>query len=528
MPRTDGSSTQPAERFTLEECIGIALNNQPAIGAQRSAMCAAAEQQRIAHSFFLPQLSFNARYTHLDDPLSVDIPSPFAGRVGDVFSDAAAYFGIARQAGSAAANAALDNPNAFPFSIAKQAALNALPDNIRVGLLGENSLATEFLLSQPLWTGGKITYRDEQAELGVRAAKADVAKSEQQTAFDVTQAYLGMQLAYALTGVTEDVEGQFRAIERLVKNMVEQNHRYVTMIDVHRVRAFRAMAESERIAAAQGAKVAYAALRQQMGLHAAVDFGIADTKLQPWTTELQLPALLDAALARRPEMAKVRLAVQIADLERKLAQAGYSPDLALFGRFSTINDDGGFANPNDRYQWAAGVTLGVPVYTGGRRTAQAREAESRQAQARQMRQLARDLITLEVQKAYLEYLEKTERLPIVSEAVQETSATIEGYRHKDLGGGVAPKDKPKYYEDLSQAWILHALAQSRYYGLVFECNRLLAKIKLITASDVYQDLVVERPGGDAPALDPAGMAVARSGANAAAGPAVFERAGRGQ
>ena len=61
--------------LTLQECIEIALRNQPAIAAQRSAVGIAVEQQQIAKSYFFPQVNLTSRLTHMDQHRSVDIAS---------------------------------------------------------------------------------------------------------------------------------------------------------------------------------------------------------------------------------------------------------------------------------------------------------------------------------------------------------------------------------------------------------------------------------------------------------------------
>ena len=185
----------------LRDCIAIALQNQPAIEIQRETAHVAGEQVDIVKSNFLPQIDFAVRYTAIDEPRSVDIDGVFDGQVGDVFSDAAAFFGIARAAGSAAANFALDNPHVpiFPggpsFDSAKQASLAGLPATINVPLLGQNFLQTQIQLVQPLWTGGKISSRYQQARLGAQVANLGVARARQLTQFNVVRGYLAILLA---------------------------------------------------------------------------------------------------------------------------------------------------------------------------------------------------------------------------------------------------------------------------------------------------------------------------------------------
>ena len=502
-PSAEGAEAISAgtTRYTLDECIGFALRHQEAIAAQRAAVGAAVERKRIAESYYLPQVGLTARYANLDEPRTVDLPTPFAGGVGDVFSDAAAYFGLARAYGTTFADAALNQPNLPPFSVAKQQALDALPDRLSVGLLGENSLTTEFLAVQPIWTGGKITYRNQQAELGVQAASADLAKSRQQTVFDVTHAYLGAQLAGALTNTADAAIGHFLAIESLVTSLLEEGNEYITTVDLHRVRALRLLAEADRTGLVQARALAHAALHQAMGLDAGAEFEIAESSLSLQQESIELARVLDQAMLQRPEIAKTRIAMQIAELERKLARASYAPDLGAFGRLTTIDDDGGFANPNDREEWAVGVTLETPLYLGGRRMAKVREADWSQSQACYISRLVRSLIRLEVQKAYLEYVELTERIPLASAATTAAAGALDGYRNQFALGAIADADMPRYFEDLAEARVLYTQARTRYDDTVYRYNLCLARIRFVTASHEYQSLVDGDSVGMATASD---------------------------
>lgn len=488
-------------RLTLDQCIATALENQPAIAQHEAAVYAAEEQRKIARSYFYPHVGFEARYVHLDQPESVDIPGVFDGVVGDVFTDAAAFFGIARLAGSAAANAALNNPDNPPFSIAKQQAAEALPDLLHVDLLGRNVVTTDLLVTQPLWTGGKIKYRHQQATLGVEAAGAQMAKSQQETVFHVKRAYVGVQLTEELVAVADDIIGRLRAMESLVQALLDESDEHVTVIDLHRVRAVRSMAEGQRIAAEQGREIAYQALRQAMGVEVLVEFKVADPWLTAWRREVNPWVILDEAMIRRPELGRARVGVQIAQLERQLATADYMPDLVAFGRFDTINDDGGFANPNDRERFASGVTFSVPLFEGGRRSAQCRKARFEIAEAEMRRQWIRQLIILDVQKAYLEHVELTRRLPAARQAMNEWAEVIQGYRNQFFGDQIHEDDMPDYFKDLVEARVLHAVAQAHYYRTLCKHNVALARIRLVSASNVYQDAIEPPAPADPPEPD---------------------------
>jgi hypothetical protein len=92
-----GQQPPPAPRLSLDERIGVALRNQPAIQVQNSGVNVAREQRAVARSYYFPQLGFGMAYTGLSQTLEARTTNPISGPAANVFSDAAAYFGIARQ-----------------------------------------------------------------------------------------------------------------------------------------------------------------------------------------------------------------------------------------------------------------------------------------------------------------------------------------------------------------------------------------------------------------------------------------------
>jgi hypothetical protein len=74
---------------------------------------------------------------------------------------------------------------------------------------------------------------------------------------------------------------------------------------------------------------------------------------------------------------------------------------------------------------------------------------------------------------------------------------IEGYRNQFFGDQIREEEMPEYFKDLVQSRVLHALARAHYYRQLFQYNLRIAKIHLVSASDVYQSLVEETAAGDA-------------------------------
>jgi outer membrane protein TolC len=479
----ENATADGTQRLTLRECVAIALQNQPAIHARQAALGAACEQQNVAQSYFLPQVGFSSRLILLDKPLSEVFASPFAGPVGDLLAEDAAFFGIARAAGSAAALQALNHPNLPPFRTARQEALNALPSSFTAEIFGQSLLFNQALLTQPVYTGGKIRYRNQQAGLGVQAAGAGVAQSKQQTAFEVSRAYYGILVSRELVRVIDDSVGRFRAVERLTQNLLKEGDENVTTADVARVRALRVSAESQRVEFQRAVDLAQAALRQAMGLDPQAPVTPADERLETSGVALELPALIAQALRQRPELIQAELGVKNAVLEEKLAAAEFHPNVAAYGSLNTLSGKRTFPNPGQDEEWAAGISVDVPLFAGGRRLAERRKAGYQFQQAQETLQAARSLVTLEVQKAYLGYTEMAERIPLAEDAVREARAALKAYDEQFAGNLIAAKDLPKHFENLETTQLLLTVAEVQYYQHLYAYHLALAEIRRVAAAD---------------------------------------------
>lgn len=472
--------------YSLDDCVGIALTNHPLIGAAVATRDATGENIGIARAAFRPKIGFEARYSAIDEPRSANLDEAFAGDVADVFSDAAAFFQIARQTNSATAAAALDNPNLPPFSLAKQAALNSI-SNIEVHLLGESFLTTQLLLVQPLWTGGKISNRFEQAELSVAAADQDVIRTKQQLAFNVSRAYFAVLLSQELLRVTEDAAGHARAVERLANAMSEEGVAEVSTADVLRARAFRQFFEEQRVGMRRGVQRAYTRLKLAIGFDQIHEVQIADRSLPLSRRSLTYMDLHDLALSRRPELAQTDIATRATYLEQRIAKAAYLPDVALFGGLTTIHDDQDFPNPNDSEEWMIGVTAQVPVYQGGQRAAQVRKAEWSHARAHHLREQALLMVGQEVRDAFLEYQEMGERIEAAKQSVASARQALKAFDNMFVGDQLTDEQMPKYFENSLSTRFLLVNSQVKYNQAVFGYNLALARLRFVTASEVLPE-----------------------------------------
>ena len=498
---------RPVERpmeMPLEDCIGFALSHSPLLRAQEDGIEAAMEQLNVARSYYRPQVGFQARYTWLDEARTVDIDNVYPDQVANVFADAAAYFGIARQAGTAAANFALDNPNApvapggATFNSLSAAARNSLPQRINVGLLGENVLTTQTLAVQPLWTGGKIRLRNDLASLGVEAAELDWVKTRQLVIYYVRQSYFAVLLARELEEAADDVAAQAGVVEKLIASYLEAGQPIVSKADLYRASSVRLLFEEQRAGFERQRARAYAGLKLAMGLDPSVALIIADRRLPRHRERLDWPTVWQLALARHPDLLKSRVGFQAADVEVALARAEFQPDVSLFGGFTTVHDDGGFANPNDRGEWTVGVTAQVPIYTGGRRLAEVRRASWQRSRMMQVQQQVELKVAQTARDAFLQFQEMERRLTWAERAVEAANEALQSLNAEYQLGTIPNEKMADHFRDQLTTYLLLFAAQTRYNQALFGYHLALARIRMVTVSDdIPQNIRVHVSDGGA-------------------------------
>jgi outer membrane protein TolC len=253
-------------------------------------------------------------------------------------------------------------------------------------------------------------------------------------------------------------------------------------VHVTRASAVRELAESQLIEFQRSLDLAWAGLRTAMGGGPQFPFDIADERLEFRAISLDLSNLVALALSQRPEIRKARLALRNAELEQKLAKAQYCPDVGLFGSYITIHDNANYLNPTNPDIFAGGLQAGVPLFAGGRRVAELRKAEWQAVQARDYIRLLEQTITLEVQKAYLEYKEMAERVPLDADAVRDATETLRLYDSQFAIGDIERKDYPKHFENLITTRLLLSTAQVGYNQHLYAYSLALANLDFVTAS----------------------------------------------
>lgn len=219
---------------------------------------------------------------------------------------------------------------------------------------------------QPLYRpANKIAY--DQGQRGADAARAQLDSSEQSLLVRVAQAYfdvLGAQDSLAV------VKTQKQAIAQQLE-FARRNFEVgtATVTDSREAQARFDLAAAQEIAAENDVRVKRLALDQIVGF--------AGTRPRALAQPLQLPALapadaqawVDTALQSQPQLRQARLALDIAQLETRKAEAGHKPTVDLQAGYVVNRYPNGSVTPQigSSYRTNAasvGVVMNLPLFAG--------------------------------------------------------------------------------------------------------------------------------------------------------------------
>jgi outer membrane protein TolC len=243
----------------------------------------------------------------------------------------------------------------------------------------DNAL-TRLEVSLPLYTGGELAARVQQADLGAEAARADLAAAGDAAALAAAEAYVRLVQA-------REAVALLRRSRDTVARLVGRAAAYAEQGQVVRSELLRAEVELARLddlvrSAEGGARVAEAALAFRLG----EPQGLA-WELEPLAGSPPAPPAQDgsaagldgwlATAAARPDLEAARARVRAAALEAEVARAGRLPRVGLVARYD-LDDDRPFGAGGDSSSVIARAS--IDLYAGGRHRA-AREAAAAEAEA---------------------------------------------------------------------------------------------------------------------------------------------------
>jgi outer membrane protein len=299
------------------------------------------------------------------------------------------------------------------------------------------AIVPEVTLDYLIFDFGKREAKVDAATAEKLAAGANFIQANQTVAFRVASAYyqlLTQQERLAAAEATlKTAETTADAAEFQLRNG------RATLPDVLNARAEASQAVFDRESADGDEKIARVTLTETVGVEPSPNITIDAANSAPLPSDLaaSIDALIDRAIADRPDLAAQAAEIRAADDAIRAARAEYWPQIVLQGGAAQTSlwptaDYGELGNASQP-TWSAALAIQWRIFDGGARKNEVAKAESKKRESQDEMRDKRDQATREVWTAYIAFrtaLRKQQAAVALLESANASySASLDAYKY---------------------------------------------------------------------------------------------------
>ncbi|OYU27478.1 MAG: channel protein TolC [Burkholderiales bacterium PBB2] len=263
-----------------------------------------------------------------------------------------------------------------------------------------------------------------QAQLGLTVAQADLETAEQDLIVRVAQAYFDVLGA-------QDALGTARASKAMISEQLASAKRNFevgtqTITDTREAQARYDLALATEIAAENDLRIKSVTLDQLVGRNGVTPKPLAVPVALPAVTPLTVDPWVAQAEEQHPLVRKARLGLDSAKIEIDKARAAEGVTVDLNGSLGTLNARGTGAQVKGTTNNASlGVTLSLPLYTGGATQNRIKETLALEEKSRNDLDYARRAVSEGTKRAFFGVQSLTAQVKALEAAESSSKLALE-------------------------------------------------------------------------------------------------------
>ncbi|MBF0289764.1 MAG: TolC family protein [SAR324 cluster bacterium] len=435
--------------LNLEQCLQIALENNRLQSISQENLRIAEAQRQQAISSYWPQLNFSTIAMRLDETPNFVFPA-------STFQSVPIQFG----------GASIDMP---PVDVPGQ----------DVKLMDRDIILSSLNLMYPLYTGGKISSINTQAEMGLKIAQMRHRQTNLKLVYDVKRMFYGTLLTAKLQRIADQILQRFKTNLELTKKLFHQGSGSVQKTDYLKLKVIVSSLHSMREYLIANHELARSALVMTLGLdwQTPVNIREQDFPFEPDTKAL--PDLIAGSYEFSPDWNQVQYGLQTLEAKLEEAQSGHLPVIALTGKLHHIENsyDSGIMTSKNRDGWQIGIVLNFPLFAGFRTSHEVAEAQARLDQLRHQKILLHDGLVLQVKQTFLE-IQQTQKQVIFTQDAWENAREHLQLNERGYQNDLLPID------DVIGAQVMAAMTQAQYLKTLHDHVLNRAKLGMIIGNEI--------------------------------------------
>ena len=437
-----------AQTVSFTEAWSRVIQQDDGLAAEQAGVERAEQLREAAKAMYLPKVDVGASYTHLDQPMELDMLD---------------------------LNPIANHPEFGKVLGPVMQALNLSPSDFVTPLTKQNVVTSSVKMLWPLFTGGRIDAAQDIRQAQVSEAQQLLVLKQQSTFESLSQTYFGVVLAAQVVQTKQEIEqglahhldhakkleaqGQIAKVERLSAQSAYDRAR----IDTQKAR--------------RSLEIAQLALGHMLKLKQ------AEPNTSLFINE-GMPALapfVEETLSVHPGLKLLAAKKEQAQGMIKLEKGKYAPELFLFGNYNLYEDDSIVSKTTP--DWLVGVGVSMPLVSRDGRSETVQAAKSAELQVNLLQAKTRQDLELLVEKTWREAAQGLEEYHALSstQALAEENVRL---RDKAFGQGLSTSlDVVDAQSQLAGVKTQRAAAAYQY---VISLARLLALSGQMNSFNQYQ------------------------------------------
>jgi outer membrane protein TolC len=420
--KTSRSISENQDSLTLNQCIKIALENNPLIGYKSWEIEEVNAQIKEASSQRWPHLGAVGNYYHYSDTQRLAPPR---------------------------------RPD-YPL------------------IFADDVISCNLVMTMPLFTGGRITNQIETTKLILRSAKYSLDYTRQELIFNVTSVYFSIlkqqKIIESLDFSRTTLEGHLKRVKELIAAK-KATRLDKLRIEVRLANIIQRIEQEENILAVQNRSLA-----NLMGIEE-INFNIPPkSDLQLAEPKMGLEENLDQAYTHRADYLAVQKEVAAQATRVKAAKAAFWPSISLYASYGVKKAVGSFIKPPeiDDYEdiGQVGVFLEIPFFDGGKTKSNVQQEKAKLALLKEKLRALKLNIRLDVETVIFNIISTGKRISATEKAIEQANESLRIEMEKyNLGKGSIT--------DIFDAESALLEVQTIYYIALSDYNIYSAQLKFV-------------------------------------------------
>lgn len=348
-----GTARAQTLRIGISDVVGSAMENNEKIKQYRERLLQKNFQEMESWGNFMPSLSVEASYTHLNDPMQIDL-SPIRQVILSLQSKNQAELANIYQ--TMAGHPLTDQQKAAVAAQAYAGLDKAVPPFTETFKRQDYKTAT-LVGVQPLFLGGKLYAARKFASAEETSAALELEKTKNEVIQETINNYLAVVLMNNVVKTRRDVLAGIERHRHDAGKLYQQG----LIAHYHLLRAEVAVAEAERNLSDDENRLELAeiALKHSAGYSEETDIAVTDT-LRFTAVSDSLAEYISRARENQQILKIIKMKKEAAADKYIAERSAFMPQIAAFGKYEMLPEYLSSLEP----RWAVGVQMKLNIFNG--------------------------------------------------------------------------------------------------------------------------------------------------------------------